>query len=69
VNARRVAALLRELAAELEATEDAPANDAPAERPKRIPRSAPPKTTAEDHARATRALQRAGVYAAGSWKK
>ena len=66
MNRRRVAALLRELADELESAtptaEDQHDEHAP-RRPPRAPRAKP------DHERAARALKRAGVYPAGAWRK
>lgn len=64
VNVRRVAALLRELADELE--KEAPANDeAPAPRVRRKLQ----KSTPLGVERAERALRRAGVYPPGEWQK
>ena len=64
MNRRRVAALLRELADELE--RDDAEQPEPPPRPARIPRQKP---GAEDHEKATRALRRAGVYPPRAWAK
>lgn len=63
MNRIRVAALLRELAAALEADDLESTGERPAAPPK-----SKPKPNAEDHAKASAALSRAGVYPRGAWR-